>query len=171
MRGDQVDQLGHLDVLGRLVAADLAVAQIAVGADEEVAHGAPGGHGDVGAVAAVLARVLVGDVEPVGDVQVDQNTLQVRRGVVEEDLLEGLSGLGHVLLVVVADTQIEQVALREGLTLVTVVDMLGAPEDVTDCVARKRLRLNPVMLRLDILHDLRQSRYVHQILHRNCTFV
>lgn len=59
VRGDQVDQFGHLDVLGRLVVAELLVAQIVVRIDEKVAQRVPCGHGHVGAVAAVFARVFV----------------------------------------------------------------------------------------------------------------
>ena len=70
MRGDEVDQFGHLDVLGRLVAVEILVAQVVVGIDEKVADRIPGGHRDMRAVAAVFARMFVRNVQPVGDVQV-----------------------------------------------------------------------------------------------------
>ena len=47
MRGDEVDQFGHLDVLGCLVVAEILVAQVVVGVDEKVSQRVPRGHGDV----------------------------------------------------------------------------------------------------------------------------
>ena len=70
VRGDEVDQFGHLDVLGRLVAVEILVAQVVVGVDEKVSQRVPRGHGDVRTVAAVFARMFVRNVQSVGDVQV-----------------------------------------------------------------------------------------------------
>ena len=75
--GDQIDQFGHFDILGRFVVAELLVAQIVVRVGEKVAQRVPGGHEDFVTVAAVFARVVVRDVEPVGDVQVHENLLQL----------------------------------------------------------------------------------------------
>lgn len=36
VRGDEVDQFGHFDVLGRLVAVEILVAQVVVGVDEKL---------------------------------------------------------------------------------------------------------------------------------------
>ena len=64
-----------------------------------------------------------------------------------------LAGFGEVLNVVVSDAQIENVAARKCLTLIAVVDVLRSAEDVADCIARKGLRLDTVVKRLDILHN------------------
>ena len=80
MGGDQVDQLGHLDVLGCFVPQESFVAQVVVGMDEKAADGIPGRRHHVVEAPAVLARVVVGNVESVGDVQVQQDTLELRRG-------------------------------------------------------------------------------------------
>ena len=135
MRGDEVNQLRHLDALGGLVLQEALVAQVVVRVDEKVAQRAPCGHGDVGAVVAVFARMVVRDVESVGDVQVEQDALQVGGRVVEEHLLEGLAVFGDVLHVVVAEPQVEDVAAVEGLAFVAVVDILRAAQDIAYGVA------------------------------------
>ena len=135
VRGDEVNQLRHLDALGGLVLQEALVAQVVVRVDEKVAQRAPCGHGDVGAVVAVFARMVVRDVESVGDVQVEQDALQVGGRVVEEHLLEGLAVFGDVLHVVVAEPQVEDVAAVEGLAFVAVVDILRAAQDIAYGVA------------------------------------
>ena len=115
VRGDQVDQLGHLDVLGCLVVAEILVAQVVVGVDEKVSQRVPRGHGDVRTVAAVFARMFVRNVQPVGDVQMHQDALQVAGRVIKEHLLERLAAFGEVLNVVVPDAQIENVAARNSI--------------------------------------------------------
>ena len=126
VRGDQIDQFGHLDALAGLVVAALLVAQIVVRIDEKVAQRVPCGHGDVRAVAAVFARMLVRNVQPVGDVQVHEDALQVPGRVVKEHFFVRLSSFGHVFDIVVADAQIEDVAARKCLTFIPVVDVFGA---------------------------------------------
>ena len=145
VRGDEVDQFGHLDVLGRLVAVEILVAQVVVGIDEKVADRIPGGHRDMRAVAAVFARMFVRNVQPVGDVQVHEDALQVPGRVVKEHLFEGLPVFREVLDIVVPDAEVEYVSAREGLALIPVVNIFRATEDVADCVARKRLRLDSVV--------------------------
>ena len=162
VRGDQVDQLGHLDALGCLVAAELLVAQVVVRVEEEAAQRAPGRHGDVGAVAAPVARVVVRDVESVGDVQVHEDVLQLAGRVVEEQLLEGLAVFGDILRVVQADSQVEDIAAGERLALVSVVDVLRAAQHVADGAARERLRADAGVKCLDELHDHRLlGRWFH----------
>ena len=159
VRGEQVDQFGHLDVLGRLVVAEVLVAQIVVGVDEKVAQRVPGGHRDVRTVAAVFARMFVRNVQSVGDVQVHEDALQVGRRVIKEHLLERLASFGEVLDVVVSDAQVKHVAARKCLALIAVIDVLRAAEDVPDGITRKDLRLDSVVKRLYVLHD-------HRLLYR-----
>lgn len=91
-----------------------------------------------------------------------QDALQVAGRVIKEHLLERLAAFGEVLNVVVSDAQIENVAARKCLTLIAVVDVLRSAEDVADCIARKGLRLDTVVKRLDILHN-------HRLLNRRKT--
>ena len=134
MRGDEVDQFGHFDVLGRLVAVEILVAQVVVGVDEKVADRIPGRHRDVRTVAAVFARMFVRNVQSVGDVQVQQYPLEVSRRIIKEHLLEGLSVFREVLDIVMPDAEVEYVSARKGLALIPVVNIFRASEDVTDCV-------------------------------------
>jgi hypothetical protein len=91
-----------------------------------------------------------------------QDALQVAGRVIKEHLLERLAAFGEVLNVVVSDAQIENVAARKCLTLIAVVDVLRSAEDVADCIARKGLRLDTVVKRLDILHNHRLlNRRIH----------
>ena len=159
VRGEQVDQFGHLDVLGRLVVAEVLVAQIVVGVDEKVAQRVPSGHGHMRPVAAVFARMFVRNVQSVGDVQVHEDALQVGRRVIKEHLLERLASFGEVLDVVVSDAQVKHVAARKCLALIAVIDVLRAAEDVPDGITRKDLRLDSVVKRLYVLHD-------HRLLYR-----
>ena len=132
VRGEQVDQFGHFDVLGRLVVTEVLIAQIVVGVDEKVAQRVPGRHGHMRPVTAVFARMFVRNVQSVGDVQVHEDTLQVVRRVIKEHLLERLAPFGEVFDVVVPDAQVEYVAARKCLTLIAVIDVLRAAEDVSD---------------------------------------
>ena len=155
VRGDEVDQFGHFDVLGRLVAVEILVAQVVVGVDEKVADRIPGRHRDVRTVAAVFARMFVRNVQSVGDVQVQQYPLEVSRRIIKEHLLEGLSVFREVLDIVMPDAEVEYVSARKGLALIPVVNILRASEDVTDCVTRKRLRLDSVVKGFYVLHNHR----------------
>ena len=155
VRGDQIDQFGHLDVLGRLVAVEIFVAQVVVGIDEKVADRIPCGHGDVRAVAAVFTRMFVRNVQAVGDVQMHQDTLEVRRRIIKEHLFEGLAVFREVLDIVMPDAEVEYVSACERLALIAFVDVLRTTKNVTDCIARKRLRLDSVVKCFDILHDHR----------------
>ncbi len=105
MRDDVVDQLRHLDVLGRVVVAELLVAQVAVQVGEERADARPSGRTYELASHAPLAVVLGVDSQTVGDVEMHEDALQFVRTVVDHDLLEGLALFGHVLDVVVTDSQ------------------------------------------------------------------
>lgn len=47
---------------------------------------------------AVVALVVVGDIQLVGDVEVQQDALQLFRGIANEDLFVGMSLRGDVLV-------------------------------------------------------------------------
>lgn len=142
---EQVDQFGHFDVLGRFVVQEVFVAQIVVGVGEKAADGVPAGHGDMGVAAAVLARMFVGNVQTVSDIQMQQNALQIGRGVVEENLLVGLSVIGYVLHIMMTYTQIKDIAAGKFLAGVPVVEVLRSAEHEPDCITRKILRLDSVV--------------------------
>jgi len=139
VRGNQIDQFGHLDVLGRFVVVEILVAQVVVGVGEKIPDASPCGHGYVHPVAAVFAGVRIGDVQPVGDVQVQQDALEVRRRVVDKNLLEGLAVFGEMLDVVVADSEVENVASGELAAFVAVVDEHGPPQHVANGISRQGL--------------------------------
>ena len=86
------------------------------------------------AVAAVFTRMFVRNVQAVGDVQMHQDTLEVRRRIIKEHLFEGLAVFREVLDIVMPDAEVEYVSACEGLALIPVVNIFRASEDVTDCV-------------------------------------
>ena len=99
--------------------------------------------------------MFVRNVQSVGDVQVQQYPLEVSRRIIKEHLLEGLSVFREVLDIVMPDAEVEYVSARKGLALIPVVNILRASEDVTDCVTRKRLRLDSVVKGFYVLHNHR----------------
>ena len=99
--------------------------------------------------------MFVRNVQAVGDVQVHQDTLEVRRRIVKEHLFEGLAVFREVLDVVMPYAEVEYVSACERLALIAFVDVLRTAKDVTDCIARERLRLDSVVKCFDILHDHR----------------
>lgn len=135
--------------------AELLVAQVVVRIDEKVAQRVPCGHGHVGAVAAVFARVFVRNVQAVGDVQVHEDALQVFGRVVKEHLFVGLAAVGDVFDVVVPESQVEDIAARKSLALISVVDVFRPAQNVADGIAGQDLRLDSVVKRFQILHDHR----------------
>ena len=84
-----------------------------------------------------------------------QDALQVGRRVEEEDLLVGLAVLGNILHVVVAHTQVENVAAGEFVTRVAVVEVFRSAQNEADGVTRKGLGLDPVVKCFHILHNHR----------------
>lgn len=84
------------------------------------------------------------NIQAVGDVQVHQDTLEVRRRIVKEHLFEGLAVFREVLDVVMPYAEVEYVSACERLALIAFVDVLCTAKDVTDCIARERLRLIPL---------------------------
>ena len=103
LREKEIDKLGHLDILGRLVVRIAVLAQVAVRVEEEVAQRRSSLGNEVGAVATPLAAVLVANRHSVVHVQMHQDPLQPLGRVVEENLLKGLIILRDGLDVVAAD--------------------------------------------------------------------
>ena len=71
-----------------------------------------------------------------------QDTLEVRRRIIKEHLFEGLAVFREVLDIVMPDAEVEYVSACERLALIAFVDVLRTTKNVTDCIARKRLRLD-----------------------------
>ena len=145
VRDDVVDQLRHLDVLGRVVVAELLVAQVAVQVGEERADARPSGRTYELASHAPLAVVLGVDSQTVGDVEMHEDALQFVRTVVDHDLLERLALFGHVLDVVVTDSQKKDLTLPDPRALIAVVNVLRSAQYVSDRITRQILRLNSVV--------------------------
>ena len=53
------------------------------------------------------------------------------------------------------DADIEYIATIENLTFIAIVDALRTAQNISDGITSKRLRLDSVVRRLDILHDHR----------------
>lgn len=146
---DEIDKLGHLDVLGRGVVTENLVAQILVERHKEVARTTPRGAHDVTQLATLRTRVVVHHIEIVGHTQVGEYLPQVLGRVVARNLLEGvLLALGHILGVVMPLGQKVYLATLHLITDVAIIYVLGAAEDVTNGVTREIVRLNTVGVRL-----------------------
>ena len=85
------------------------------------------------------------DSQTVGDVEMHEDALQFVRTVVDHDLLEGLALFGHVLDVVVTDSQKKDLTLPDPRALVAVVNVLRSAQYVSDRITRQILRLNSVV--------------------------
>lgn len=76
VRHYQVDEFRHLDVFGCFVMLEYLLAQIAVGIAEETLGCIPCRHGDMIVETAPVARMAVGEVNSVRNVQMRQNMLE-----------------------------------------------------------------------------------------------
>ena len=159
MCNDQIDQLGHFDILGRLVVMKVFVTQITVGIGKEVAQRTPSGHGNMSERIFLVLYTIVRDTQLVSDVQMQQDPLKICRTVKEKNLFEGLTSFGAILDIVMAQAEIENIAARQRLAFIPIVNVFRAPQYIANGVARQHLRLNTVVKRFNILHD-------HRLLHR-----
>ena len=152
---DQVHQFGHFERFGRFVLGEQVVLDVLVDRREEVADGAPRRIDHVALFAAVLAAVVVGDVELVVHAQLGEDAAQLFGRIVEGDLFERLSVFRDVFGVVMAGAQVEEVAAVHFVADVAVVDVLFAAQYVADGVAGEVVGLDAVAVGLYILHDHR----------------
>ena len=71
----------------------------------------PARHRGVVQGTAVVALVVVGDIQLVGDVEVQQDALQLFRGIANEDLFVGMSLRGDSFGIVATHTEEEKISL------------------------------------------------------------
>ena len=155
VRDDQVDQFGHLDVFRRFVVEEPFAAEVVGRIAEKSFQQLPcRRRNGVGALAFGTC-VVVGDVQSVGEVEVHQDLVQIRRLVVEENLFEGIAFVGHLFGVVRADSEEEYVPFRDSLPFVSVINVLLSADDISDRITRQRVQLDSVVEMLDEFHDHR----------------
>ena len=126
LRNNQIDQFGHFQIFGCLVVVEEFVFDVLVGRDEEISQCVGRLAYHIVLFAAGCARVVVRDVEVVGDTQLREYRCQLRRRVVEHYLLEGSIGFGLILNIMVARSEEEQIAAIDLLAYVARVDILLA---------------------------------------------
>ena len=168
LRHNQIDQLGHFQILGRFVVVEQLVFDVVIGCQEEVAQGTCRLADHEILLAARRTRVVVRDVQMVGDAQLREYRGQLRRRVVEHNLLERAVCFGLILDVVVARGEEKQIATPDLLAHVARIDILFAAQHHSDPVPREVVGLDTVVERLRILCDyglLHSRREV--VCHRN----
>ena len=126
LRHNQIDQLGHFEVFGRFVVVEELVFDLLVGVVEEVAERVGGLAHHIVLLATRRTRMVVRDVHMIGDAELREYRCQLRRGVIEDNLLERTRGFGLILDVVVARGEKKEVAPSDLLSHVARVDILFA---------------------------------------------
>ena len=101
------------------------------------------------------ALVVVGDIQLVGDVEVQQDALQLFRGEADENLFVRVPLFGNVLGVVAAHSEEEEVSLGEFVAFVVVIDVLFSMEDISDHAAGELMGFDAVVGGHHILFDRR----------------
>lgn len=124
---------------------------------EEVAHGTPRGVDDVIGLAAVVARVVVDDVQIVVHTQMREYVSQEFGRVVAGNLFERVVAVWYILGVVVSFGQEEHLATVNLVTYVAIVDVLGSAQHIADGMAREVVRLDAVGIGL-------REFYYHRLL-------
>ena len=81
VRNDQVEQFGHFEVFGGRVVQERSFREAIVDVAEKTPDRTPARHRGVVQGTAVVALVVVGDIQLVGDVEVQQDALQLFRGI------------------------------------------------------------------------------------------
>ena len=155
MRNDQVDQLGDFDIFGRRIVQEGVFRKIIVGVVEKAPDRTPRRHCGVVQGAALFAQVVVGDIQFVCDVEMQQDPLQLFRGEADENLFVRVPLFGNVLGVVAAHSEEEEVALGEFVAFVVVIDVLFSMEDISDHAAGELMGFDAVVGGRYILFDRR----------------
>ena len=107
---------------------------------------------------AAVAMVGVAYLYAVVHVQAQKYAAQQLGRVVDHNLLERMPLLGQVLDVVVAHAHEEDVAARDRIVHVAVVDVFRAAYDIAQRIARKSGQVYPAVVVLGVFHDRGVSR-------------
>ena len=101
------------------------------------------------------ALVVVGDIQLVGDVEVQQDALKLFRGIANEDLFVGMSLRGDVFGIVATHTEEEKISLGELVAFIVVIDVFFSVEDISDHAAGELMGFDAVVGGRYILFDRR----------------
>ena len=155
VRNDQVEQFGHFEVFGGRVVQERSFREAIVDVAEKTPDRTPARHRGVVQGTAVVALVVVGDIQLVGDVEVQQDALQLFRGIANEDLCVGMSLRGDVFGIVATHTEEEKISLGELVAFIVVIDVFFSVEDISDHAAGELMGFDAVVGGRYILFDRR----------------
>lgn len=155
VRNDQVEQFGHFEVFSGRVVQERSFREAIVDVAEKTPDRTPARHRGVVQGTAVVALVVVGDIQLVGDVEVQQDALQLFRGIANEDLFVGMSLRGDVFGIVATHTEEEKISLGELVAFIVVIDVFFSVEDISDHAAGKLMGFDTVVGGRYILFDRR----------------
>ena len=99
--------------------------------------------------------MVVGDIQFVCDVEMQQDPLQLFRGEADENLFVRVPLFGNVLGVVAAHSEEEEVALGELVAFIVVIDVFFSVEDISDHAAGELMGFDAVVGGRYILFDRR----------------
>ena len=129
--------------------------KIIVGVVEKAPDRTPRRHCGVVQGAALFAQVVVGDIQFVCDVEMQQDPLQLFRGIANEDLFVGMSLRGDVFGIVATHTEEEKISLGELVAFIVVIDVFFSVEDISDHAAGELMGFDAVVGGRYILFDRR----------------